>query len=88
MAKKVICAHCGTRNKVKRNNKGSLLIEFLLWVLMLAIGPFTGWLSLIAAVVYSVWRLFNFDLTCGSCGKDELVDVTTPRGKKLLDEYS
>lgn len=88
MAKNYICAHCGTVNDVKKVNKGTLMTEVAVWILALITAAFTYGATLFMAIVYSIWRLFNHDRICNACGKDELVDVSSPRGQKLIDEYT
>lgn len=88
MAKNYICAHCGTQKKPTYQAQHSLIGEVLLWLVMLVIGPVTGWISVVVALIYSIWRAVSKKTVCAACGKDKLVDVSTPRGERLRAEYS
>lgn len=84
---KLICAHCGTQNKIKYQAQGSLLGEVALWFLMVIAAPFTVGISIVIAIGFSLWRATDKKKICAECGHDELVGTETPRGKKLLQEY-
>lgn len=84
---KLICAHCGTTDKIKLQAQGSLLGEVALWFLMVIAAPFTAYISIIIAIGFSLWRAMDKKKICAACSHDELVGTDTPRGKKLLQEY-
>ena len=84
---KLICHNCGTVSNGKRQAKGSLLAELVLWILGVAITPFTLFLSIAIPVFYSAWRLTNKYYSCPECAADNIVETSTPKGKKLIAEY-
>jgi len=84
---KQICGHCGTVDRTKRQARGSLLGEVALWFLMVIIGPFTAYISIFIAVVFSLWRAIDKKSICAECGHDELIGVGTPRGKQIFEKY-
>jgi ribosomal protein L40E len=73
----VICQDCGTVGQPKKRIKGSLLVEFLLWCMMILPG-----------LVYSIWRLTTKAKVCRACGSEALVPVGTPRGRLLVQQFS
>lgn len=86
--KNYICAHCGTVNQIKRVNSGTLLAELLIWILAIATALITAGFSILAAIIYSGYRLFSKKTVCAACRHNELIDVSSPRGRKLIDEYT
>lgn len=76
-AKKLICASCGSQGKPIRVCNGSLLLEIFAWLCFLLPG-----------LLYSLWRQSTYRTVCKTCGSAELVPLNTPRGKKLLQEFS
>jgi len=73
----MICADCGTVGKPKSVVKGSFLIEVILWLCFL-----------IPGIIYSLWRMSSRHKACRECGSTTMVPVDSPRGKKLVDEYT
>lgn len=55
--KTVICKTCGYNARERRANKGSDLIEILLWLAFIVPG-----------VAYSVWRIGAYNKRCPQCG--------------------
>lgn len=84
---KYICSNCGTLDHIEHRARGSLLGELALWVLCVLIGPATLWISIIIAIIFSLWRALDKKHICGECHNDSLVSVSSPRGKKLLEQY-
>ncbi|GJQ57418.1 MAG: hypothetical protein SCALA701_02190 [Candidatus Scalindua sp.] len=76
MAKEMICANCGHKGKDKTVTRGSILIEIILWCAFLVPG-----------LIYSVWRLTTKYTACPECLTANMVQVNSPRGKKLLEEF-
>lgn len=77
MAKKTICPNCGDQGKPKLHTNGNLLIEIILWCCFIVPG-----------LIYSLWRQSTKKPVCRQCGSFELVPVTTPGGKKLVEKFS
>lgn len=77
MAKKTICPNCGDQGKPKLHTKGHIVLEVILWCCLIVPG-----------LIYSTWRHASRSYVCRQCGTMELVPVTTPRGKKLVEEFS
>jgi hypothetical protein len=77
MARELICPNCGFEGKPKRVTKGSILIELFLWIFLI-----------IPGLVYSIWRLTSRYDACPDCTAPNMVPLDSPRGKKLLKEFS
>ena len=88
MAKKLICSQCGTTDQGDRKAQGSLLGEIILWIIMIILGPYTLWISVIVALVYSLWRVISKMPICGSCKSEAMIDVKSPKGRRLIDEMT
>jgi len=74
---KKICANCGVTAIPKRFTKGSILIEIILWIIFL-----------IPGLIYSFWRISTREDVCPSCKSSNIVGLRSPRGVKLVQEYS
>jgi hypothetical protein len=85
---KYICHNCGTIDDVKHQAQGSLIGEIGIWLIAILAAAFTAYISIGVAIIFSLWRAIAKKKICAACGQDALVDVKTPRGKKLVDEYS
>ena len=86
MFKKLICAQCGTFNRVDHRAQGSLAGELFIWIVCLFLAGYTAFLSIGAAVVYSIWRVASKKPICGSCKADAMIDITSPKGQRLMAE--
>jgi hypothetical protein len=73
MAQK-LCLQCGTVGLTKRIMKGSILTEFVLWMLFLLPG-----------LIYSVWRYASVVDGCAKCGSGNVIPLDSPFAKKALD---
>ena len=74
MAQEMVCVRCGTVGKPKKTTKGSFGMEVVLWLFLI-----------IPGLVYSFWRMTTGKITaCRSCGSEELVPTTSPRGRELV----
>ena len=76
MAKDCICPNCGHRGKPRTITKGSIWLEIPLWLLFILPG-----------LLYSLWRLSSRHKACPQCGSGNMVPVTTPRGRQLLERF-
>jgi hypothetical protein len=76
MPPELICATCGCRTAGQSVNKGSALIELILWCCFLVPG-----------LLYTVWRRTSAPRICHACGAKTLVPLSTPVGKKLATEH-
>lgn len=70
---KVVCTVCHHQGKPRRETRGSLVIEIVLWCL----ACFPG-------LIYTLWRQTTKKDVCGGCGAEALVPVNSPRGKEIL----
>ena len=78
MAKKThICAGCGNQVVPKKEKKGSVIIFIVLCFFMV-----------IPGIIYLIWMLSGRKLQCPKCGNADVVIIESPRGKKLISEYS
>lgn len=75
MAKELICRDCSTVGKPKIVTPGSFMIEIFMWCMILVPG-----------IIYSLWRITNKKQVCKECESDSLIPITSPQGKKLLEE--
>lgn len=80
MFKKVkphICTNCGTVvTEPKTNTKGYFVLEIILWLCYV-----------IPGVIYTTWRLTTRSKICHSCGSANLVELDSPVGKRLQNEF-
>ena len=75
MSKQLICTTCGYTGSAKKEVKGNILIEIILWLFFI-----------IPGLIYSVWRLSNKRLICPKCKNTTMIPQDTPQGKKLQSE--
>ncbi len=61
------CMTCGSDAVPNRHNKGSALIEVLLWLLFI-----------IPGVIYSIWRRTSVPATCPVCSSASIVPKDAP----------
>jgi hypothetical protein len=71
-----ICATCGTRGTPTQRDKGSGLIELVLWLCFI-----------IPGILYSIWRRSGLSNCCRSCGSGDIIPIDSPRGRKLAAEF-
>lgn len=71
-----ICKQCGTLNESGDALPGSGWIEVILWLCYLVPG-----------LIYSIWRRTKRNAACAACSSRELVQVGTPVGSRLLQQY-
>jgi hypothetical protein len=69
-----LCLQCGTVGQTKRIMKGSILTEFVLWMLFLLPG-----------LIYSVWRYTSVVDGCAKCGSGSVIPLDSPFAQKALD---
>ena len=71
-----ICIACETVTSTpKTGHKGNIFIALLLLCL---------WI--IPGIIYMVWDQGTKYRACPKCGAKELIDTSTPRGKRLLEQ--
>jgi len=71
--KRTICARCETLTKPEKFVPGSFLVEIALWICLLLPG-----------ILYSLWRFTNKRMICTACGSDELIPLSSPKGKRII----
>lgn len=76
MTKQLICSGCGSVGKTKREVKGNLAVEIVLWLFFL-----------IPGLIYSLWRQGTYHEICAVCGSTNLIPVGSPVGQKLLRDH-
>lgn len=67
-----VCRDCGTVGEPKRETRGSMLMEIVLWICFL-----------IPGLIYSIWRLTTRYDACPACASRNLVPLDSPMGAKL-----
>jgi len=67
------CKNCNHKGKQKRIYKGSLGAELVIWIVCLILALFTVGISIIIAIIYSVWRLGTSFNGCPMCQKPNMV---------------
>lgn len=83
----LVCTTCGHVGIAQRITPGSFLIEAILWgsgLLTLVFG--IGLLILIAALIYSIWRISSKYVACAACLGRSLVPDNTPLGRRLIEQ--
>lgn len=70
-----LCTTCGTEGPVKRETKGSFLVEIALYFCFF----FPG-------VIYSLWRLTSKYNICRNCKSATLIPPASAVGQKLKKE--
>lgn len=73
---KKICSNCGTTDYPDKHTPGNVLIEIILWLFFI-----------IPGLIYTIWRKSNMSDICPSCKSPNPVDLKSPRGIKLLQEF-
>lgn len=68
----MICTTCGTQANPATSNKGSGLIELILWLCFILPG-----------LIYSIWRRSKLTPTCPACHHASMVPITSPIGQSL-----
>ena len=80
---KVVCTVCKSQGRIKRQAKGSFLVELVLWmfsvVMLLVFFPLA-----ITGLIYSLWRIVGKRRVCRSCGSEAIVPLSSPRGRELV----
>lgn len=71
----IVCTRCGYVGEPKTITRGSLRIEFVLWLCLLLPG-----------LIYSIWRQSSRYEGCPSCGETALIPRTSPMAQKFLRE--
>ncbi len=75
-SRKRICSKCGSIARPRKQPKGSLLIEILLWLCFI-----------IPGLLYSLWRVTGRVRACPGCAAPYMVDLRSPRGVELLNRF-
>jgi hypothetical protein len=73
MAEQKLCTVCGTVGNTKRNMKGSILTELLLWCFFLLPG-----------LIYSIWRHSTVAQVCRNCGSPAVIPLSSPVAQQTL----
>lgn len=69
----MVCTTCGHHGPTRRETRGSIWLEVVLWLLLIVPG-----------LVYSVWRMTTRRQVCAACGATTLVPADTPTGRRML----
>ena len=72
----LICTACGYVGTPKKLMKGSIAVEFLLWLLLI-----------IPGLIYTTWRSSSQYKACPKCKGTSMIPTDTPVGQKLLNEF-
>lgn len=73
MAEQKLCTVCGTVGDTKRNMKGSILTELVLWLFFLLPG-----------LIYSIWRHSTVAQVCRNCGSPAVIPLSSPVAQQTL----
>ena len=65
--KSLYCASCGFEGAVKNKNKGSMLLELVLWLCLIVPG-----------LIYSLWRVTTKHGVCRVCGSTHVIPANSP----------
>lgn len=78
MKKESVCNACGYVGYPKKVTKGSILIEFVLWLCLI-----------IPGLIYSIWRMTSRYTACPNCKTpNSMIPTDSPIGKKLLADQT
>ena len=72
---KKVCKTCGEIVKPKKEIKGSVVAELLLWLFFIVPG-----------IIYSIYRLSTQAVVCPICGSKELIPLDSSLGIKILKD--
>ena len=76
------CTKCYNVAEPKKENKGSIGIELLIWLPV-----FTGFIFLAPfCFIYSLWRFTNKVKKCPKCGSQELIPADCPLAKSIINQ--
>lgn len=86
----MVCTRCGSIARPKRHTPGSLLIELLLLLFIIAsliLSPTYGFiipsLFFILLLIYGIWRLTARKWVCRVCVAEALVPIDSPVGQSM-----
>jgi len=85
--KAVFCCNCGVIGWPKKITKGSFIIEIGFWffgLLSLVLFLPLGLLLLLAAFVYSIWRMASRFKGCSMCKSRNIVPVSSPVAQQAI----
>lgn len=85
MMGKVVCRMCGHVGRVKKQAKGSFLIELILWMFSFAMLVFFFPLA-ITGLLYSIWRVVGKRRVCRKCRSEAVVPAGAPAAKEMAAE--
>ena len=75
------CPNCKYQGKAKKLVKGSSLIELIIWIFGI-IGIFFTWgLSILVAIVYSLWRMSSYYYACPKCEYEKVYKIDLKKGE-------
>lgn len=72
----MICPACGTQGNPETQNKGSALIELVLWLCFI-----------IPGLIYSIWRRSSPNEICPACHKLGMIPIDSPIGQRLAAQF-
>ena len=75
--KQLICTDCGSIGKTKKQCKGNLAIEIILWICYIVPG-----------LIYTIWRQTTYRQVCKVCGSEDVVPVDSPVGIRMQKEHA
>lgn len=85
LRKGVVCSQCGTLGPRRVRPRGSLGLEIALWLVgMVTLLIGIGFLILPAALIYSIWRMFNRRAACTACSSPSVVPASSPAAHRIL----
>lgn len=74
----LVCRNCGWKgDKGKKNTKGSIGMELILWLFFIVPG-----------LIYSIWRLSSKEIICPSCKAPALIPADSPIGREIMAKYA
>lgn len=87
MAQKLIrCPNCSFEGPVKRIVKGSAIVEFGLWFLLIIPALFFSMWVFALGLIYTVWRASSQYDGCPACGWRHVVKISKPGGDIVAKE--
>jgi hypothetical protein len=76
MTEQKLCTACGAVGPTRRNIKGSILTEIILWFFFL-----------IPGLIYTIWRHSTVAQVCRNCGNSSVIPVNSPVAQKFMANH-
>lgn len=83
-----VCTVCHSIIKPNKTSKSSFLMEAIVWIICLIAMPFSIGVSLVPAILFSLWRMISKIIICPECQAIEIVPIKTPAAQQIIYELN